>query len=168
MMFFIRKLDKHFEEYVLFVLLAVAVLAVAMQIFMRFVLGSSLTWSEELARYCFIWLIYVGIAYGVKKNRHITLDIVYDVLSEKAKKVMLLTSCLLFGCFAIAVIYYGQVVVSQIATYSQKSPAMGLNMAYVYAAAPFGMVLAFIRLVQNIWNLIKHWSEPLLLEEDIE
>ncbi|WP_209125199.1 TRAP transporter small permease [Alkalihalobacillus sp. BA299] len=161
----IKKLNESLEEYLLVSLLAVAVFSVALQIFMRYVIGSSLSWSEELARYCFIWLIYIAIAYGVKKGRHITFDTIYDILPDKGKKVIELVATIIFGLFALTMIYYGYKVVMQIASYGQTSPAMGISMVLVYLAAPVGMLLTTFRVAQNIWLIIKNWNKPIVKEE---
>ena len=63
----VKWLDRHIEEVLLIVLSTVMLGIIGVQIFMRFILGSSLGWSEELARYCFIWLVFIGVSYGVKK-----------------------------------------------------------------------------------------------------
>ncbi|WP_308215409.1 TRAP transporter small permease subunit [Sinobaca sp. H24] len=64
----LRYLDEHLEEVLLVIFTLTMVIVIGLQVFMRFVLSSSLGWSEELARYCFIWLVYIGISYGVKNN----------------------------------------------------------------------------------------------------
>ena len=41
---------------------------------MRYVVGASLSWSEELARYVFIWLVYIGISYAVQMKAHVKVE----------------------------------------------------------------------------------------------
>jgi|SRR5690625_4858337 len=157
----LRKINDHIEEWIMVILLAVSLTAVFVQICMRFFFNNSLAWSEELARYCFIWLIYIGIAYGVKKSSHITVDIIYEMVSEKTKKVFLIVADLLTGVFAIVAIIYGLKVIEQITQFGQVSPALGINMVIVFMSVPVGMTLTFIRLIQNVTKTIKNWNEPL-------
>jgi TRAP-type C4-dicarboxylate transport system permease small subunit len=152
----LRKIDNHIEEWILVTLLAVSLTSITLQICMRFIFGNSLSWSEELARYCFIWLIYIGIAYGVKLSRHITLDVVYDLVPEKMKKAFQLLSNLLVGAFALFVIYNSYLLIDQIANFGQTSAAMRLNMVYVYLSVPIGMTLTIIRLIQNTIYIMKN------------
>ena len=63
----IRWLDQHVEELLLTIFSSVMVAVIFVQVVMR-QLNSSLSWSEELARFCFIWLIYLGISYGGEKT----------------------------------------------------------------------------------------------------
>ncbi len=154
----LRKIDEHIEEWILVTLLAVSLTSITLQICMRFIFDNSLAWSEELARYCFIWLIYVGIAYGVKRSRHICLDIVYDLVPDTLKKIMLVISNLLVGVFAIVVIYNSVFLIEQLTNFAQTSAAMRINMVYVYLSVPVGMTITLIRLIQNLVHIVKNWG----------
>jgi len=103
----LKWLEAHFEEVLLVIITIIMIGSTSMQVFMRFVMGSSLVWSEELARYCFIWLIYIGISYGVKKQRHISVDVILTVLSNKGKIFLTMFGNLVFLGFAIFVVIYG-------------------------------------------------------------
>lgn len=160
----LRKINEHIEEWILVTLLAASLTSITLQIIMRFIFSNSLTWSEELARYCFIWLIYIGIAYGVKKSRHICLDVVFDILPDTLKKVFILISNVLVGVFALVVIYYSTFLIDQLMTFGQKSAAMRVDMVYVYISVPIGMFLTVVRLIQNTFYTIRHW-DSILTEE---
>ncbi|MBU8908950.1 TRAP transporter small permease, partial [Desertibacillus haloalkaliphilus] len=103
----LKWLDEHFEELFLVIFSAVMVAVIALQVFMRYVMGSSLSWSEELARYCFIWLVYLGISYGVKKQRHIKVDVLLLALKDRGKIILNIFANVLFLGFAVFVIIYG-------------------------------------------------------------
>ncbi|GAE31801.1 TRAP transporter small permease [Halalkalibacter hemicellulosilyticus] len=160
----LKKINEHLEEWILVSLLAVSLTSITMQITMRFIFDNSLAWSEELARYCFIWLIYIGIAYGVKRSRHICLDVVYDIVPDAWKKVMLLISNVLVGLFALYVIYYSVFLIEQLTNFSQTSAAMRINMIYVYLSVPIGMAITLLRLIQNLVHVIRNW-DSILTEE---
>ncbi|PWU67219.1 MULTISPECIES: TRAP transporter small permease [Gracilibacillus] len=161
-----KKLNQHIEEWMLVLLLVVSLSSITLQICMRFIFDNSLAWSEELARYCFIWLIYIGIAYGVKRSRHICLDVVYDIVPIPVKKVMLVASYILVGIFAIVVIYYSYFMIEQIVSFGQKSAAMRINMAYVYLSVPVGMALTILRVIQNMVYVFKN-GDVTELQEDL-
>lgn len=149
-------LDRHFEEVLLFLLSAITVIVVFLQVFMRYVMGNSLSWSEELARYCSIWLIYIGISYGVKKHRHIKVDAFISLIKNKRVKLVInIISNLAFLVFAIFVVFRGYSIVEKLLELGQISPANQIPIAFIYLAAPFGMGLTAIRLVQNIINQCK-------------
>ena len=66
----IRWIDNNIERVLCVTLLALMSIIIVVQVFFRYVLQNSLQWSEEIARYMFIWLIYIGISYGVKTDKH--------------------------------------------------------------------------------------------------
>ena len=62
----LKWLDDNIELYICVFLMSFMTLLVFVQVVMRYVFNNSLSWSEELARYTFIWLIYIGISYGCR------------------------------------------------------------------------------------------------------
>ncbi|MBO0588559.1 TRAP transporter small permease [Sporosarcina sp. E16_8] len=148
----IRWFDRHIEELLLTILSTIMVAVIFVQVVMR-QLDSSLSWSEELARFCFIWLIYIGISYGVKKQRHIKVDVILVFLNQKGKVIINIIANVLFMAFAVFVIIYGFEIANKLLGFGQKSPALQIPMGLVYMSAPIGMGLTLIRLIQN---LIKH------------
>ncbi|MGH0000200.1 TRAP transporter small permease [Pseudovibrio ascidiaceicola] len=67
----LRFVEKNAEAYLINFLLFNIVLWVFVQVIMRYIFSSSLPWSEEFVRWCFIWFIWVGVSYGFKTRRHI-------------------------------------------------------------------------------------------------
>ena len=151
----LKLLDDHLEEAVIFLVFAAMSLIIGLQVIMRYVFQSSLSWSEEVARYLFIWLIYVGISYGVKKSAHISVTALDMVLSPRAQHIMKIVSAVVFLLFALVVVYYGRDVCARIARLGQEAPATGLHMWVVYAAVPTGFTLTCIRLIQRLYALVK-------------
>lgn len=149
-MWILRKLDEHLEEFFLVIFSVILVAVIALQVFMRHVLDSSLTWSEELARYCFIWLVYMGVSYGVKKQRHIKVDFLLSILKGRAKIALNIFANLLFLGFAITIIYYGSQITQNLFNFGQTSPALKLPMGLVYLATPIGMGLTSFRIIQQL------------------
>ncbi|MBP2075997.1 TRAP transporter small permease [Oceanobacillus polygoni] len=143
----LRWLDEHFEEYILVFLSAFTVIIIFLQVVMRYVFGSSLTWSEEIARYAFIWMIYIGVSYGVKKKKHLGVDALAMLFKEKGKLIVGIIANVSFLLFAIVMTYYGLDIVLRV---TRESAALQLPLSWVYAAPVMGMALASIRLLQNI------------------
>lgn len=155
----IKWIDDHLEEVLLVFIFSIMVAVIFIQVVMRMT-GNSLSWSEELGRYCFIWIVYIGISYGVKKQRHIKVDVMLLLLKGKAKTILTIFSNLLFLVFSIAVIYYGSDIAGMLLKFGQKSPALHVPMGIVYMATPVGMGLASIRILQNLFIQIKSLFIP--------
>lgn len=155
----LRFLDENIEKMICVFCLALMSFIIVIQVFFRYVLNNSLSWSEELARYLFIWLIYIGISYGVKTDKHICVDAVYAMMPKKVKKPYAMIGYVLFLLFAVMLIYYGVIVVNMQITTGQVSPATGIPMQYVYVAPVVGFTLTTIRLVQRIALGIKDFKQ---------
>lgn len=146
-MSFVRLLDKHIEEIILIVLSILTVVIVFLQVVMRYVFADSLVWSEELARYAFIWMIYIGVSYGVKKRRHISVEVFLLYMKPKGKYFLSIAANLLFLIFAALVTYYSIEIVESV---QRLSPALEISMKWIYAAPLVGMALSSIRIIQNM------------------
>lgn len=150
----LKFLDKHLEESLLVVLLSVMSLLIGAQVFMRYVMHDSLTWSEELARYCFIWATYLGVSCAVKHKAHICVEALTNKLPVVARHYATILSHLLFIVFAVMVMKEGYALTVKVFGFGQKSSAMGLPMGYVYLAPTVGFGLVIVRLLQSIYQEI--------------
>ena len=151
----LKFLDKYAESSILIITLLLMSVFIGLQVFMRYVMQASLSWSEEISRYLFIFLINIGISYGVKENRHVSISLFVNIFSEKVKKYLLVFSDIMFLVFALVVAVHGVQVSSMINMFGQKSPAVGIPMWIVYIATPLGFSLVSIRLIQRIVSRIK-------------
>jgi TRAP-type C4-dicarboxylate transport system permease small subunit len=145
----LRWLDKHIEEVFLVFFSIVMVCTIFMQVVMR-QLDNSLSWTEEMARYSFIWLVYIGISYGVKKQRHLKVDVMLLLFKDRGKLVFSIISNILFLVFCLFVVYYGFDISKQLLDFGQTSPANKIPMGLVYLATPVGMGLTSIRIIQHL------------------
>jgi TRAP-type C4-dicarboxylate transport system permease small subunit len=127
------------ERGVAVVLLAVTVALVILQVFFRYVLNSSLSWSEEAARYLFIWSAVLGFSSSVEARRLFSFDMLARRLSPRGRAVCAALFVLAAVGFLWALVVSGGALVA--GTVSQSSPAMSLPMAVPYAALPAGGVL---------------------------
>ena len=117
---------------------------------MRYVLQSSLSWSEELARYLFIWMAYFAISYGIKEMKHIKIDAALYLFPKRARKYILIVGDIIVMLFALFVIQTSFKLVVKIHTFGQVSAAMGIPMWIIYLAPLVGFILVVLRSVQTI------------------
>lgn len=143
------KIWDHFEEFFLIPSLMLSVALVFLQVIMRYVFRNSLTWSEELARYLYVWQTWIGVSYSARNGTHLRITMIRDRLPEKGKKVLELFVTLIWVAFGIFMIFMGMKAVSTIVTYGQKSAALMIPMQFCYISIPIGMFLMCIRLVER-------------------
>ena len=83
----LKKWFDNAEEYLLVGSLAFNVVLVFFQVVMRYVFQNSLSWSEELARYIFLWQTWLGASYAVKEHRHLRVEMLADRFKGRARLV---------------------------------------------------------------------------------
>ena len=148
-------LDENIELYLCVTLMSLMTAITFIQVVARRAFNSSLSWSEELARYIFIWLIYIGISYGCKLRKHIKIDAALYLFPKKIRPYVIILGDILFFAFAIYIIYTGfNYSISQI-QYGMRSPALKIPLQYIYISTVVGFGLAAIRQVQTIIYRIK-------------
>ncbi|WP_339924176.1 TRAP transporter small permease [uncultured Cyclobacterium sp.] len=122
-----------------FVLMIAVVL---LQIIARYALPWSPNWTEELARFCFIYLVSLGAALAVKDNGYVSVNFLLDRLSPKYKSLLenLILVCIIGLMLTQFVVSLPLMDIVSI----QRSPSMNLNMAIMYGAmAIMGLSVAF-------------------------
>ena len=133
------------EAAVLISMVAAMTLIVFLQVVYRYILIQPLYWSEELARYLFIWVSILGATLGLQKRGHFGLDFFYRMLSDQKRRFLQFLIHLFLGCVILVILIQGVKLVQ--ATVLQKSPAMEISMGWAYACLPVGAVLMAIHLV---------------------
>ncbi len=88
------------EECIFCVILLAMAGVVTLQVFFRYVLGDPLTWTEELSRFLFVWLIAFAAGYSVSTREHIKVELIVDLLPKKVQKILdVIMSILPLGVF---------------------------------------------------------------------
>jgi TRAP-type C4-dicarboxylate transport system permease small subunit len=127
-------------------MLAVAVVLMSFQIFLRFVFNAPLTWTEEVGRYLFVWSVYLGSAVAVAKKAHIRVTILIDLGGPKLEKIsqILDTICCIIAFSFVA--YFG----SKLAYANLNARFYTLEfmpLILFYLSVPIGMFLSLMFLL---------------------
>lgn len=130
------------------------VVVIFMQVVMRYVFNDSLSWSEELARYLFVWFSWLGVSAGVKDNEHLRVEFLAMGLKKrgriKANEVVSIIVNLVWLATTAIVAYYGVVVVAGQMELGVVTPAMRFPVYLGYLSIPICSTLVGIRLIVNI------------------
>lgn len=142
-------LDENLEEFILVMLLIGMTLIMGIQVFCRYVLGMSLSWSEELTRYLFIWCGFISVSYYSKKCLSIKIEQFVAIFPRRGKaifKVINHTFELIFFLYMIPFAYsYMRSAVES----GQVSPACSIPMYYIQAAPFVSFILVAFRILQR-------------------
>ncbi|MDR1932552.1 MAG: TRAP transporter small permease [Spirochaetales bacterium] len=144
------------EGYLAACLLFSLTILLAVQIFMRFVLGTGLSWSEELSRYMFVWSIYFGCILAAKEDKHIRVTAQLMFLSERTKAWFVSISDIIWVAFNALVAYFGFTYILSMFEYPFYSQTMGFNLAWIYAVVPISYAMMCIHVVVLIYKRVKN------------
>lgn len=151
-------LDK-IEEILCTVLACVMAVSILIQVINRNTVQLPLVWCEELARYCMVWLIFVGISAGVKKGVHIGVDALVNILPKNIRKIVnVVTNVLVTGLYGYLTLLSAEITLG-IRETGQVSPAMQIPMYLIYGGLIVGMLMSTIRSVQVTMNALKEGNE---------
>lgn len=155
----IKWLDDNLEESILVILLVLITLVMGLQVFCRYVLNNSLSWSEELTRYLFIYTAFISISYCTKKWISIKIDQVIQLFKGKTYTILQICLNVILTLFFVYMTYHAVIYLMQGLASHQTSPALHVPM-WVIQFAPFlGFLLASIRSFQQIVLQIHNMKE---------
>jgi TRAP-type C4-dicarboxylate transport system permease small subunit len=118
---------------------------------MRYAFNAGIQISEELSRYCFIWLTYVGAVVAMRQHAHLGVDTLVRHLPRAGKRASVaLSELLMLGCNVL--FFWGTLQMHQIQV-TNVSPVAGLSMIWIYGLGyPVAIVMALFNL-QRLWRL---------------
>lgn len=152
----LKWLDDKFEESILVVSLIFTVIIIFAQVVMRYVFKDSLSWSEELARYIFLYQIWLGASLAVKRQSHLRIEIINAKLSPRNKIIFDTFAKIIWLIFSVFLAYMSLQLTITISQRGQLSPAMRIPMGYAYASVPIGSGLMAFRLIQQLYYNMKN------------
>ncbi|WP_456274513.1 TRAP transporter small permease [Bacillus sp. AK031] len=135
--------------YTVSLLMAVLISLVFMQVVLRYVFSSGMVWAEELDRYLFVWLMFLGITMGIYKQKHIAITFITDRLRKMKKTIESLVQ-LIMVVFFVILLWQGYQFV--LISMSGMASVLPINLGVVYAIIPASSLLAIIFLIILVVN----------------
>ena len=140
---------------VLAVLLLIAIFALGLaQVIWRWILNDPIVRSEELNQLIYVWICYLGWAIAERKDAHIRITAVHNMLPKKGQKYMQIFCHLLCILFSVLMIWYGFSLVQTGANRSAVSLPM-LKYSVVYAMGPLMNIVLIVYEIEMIIECIK-------------
>lgn len=127
------------------VFLASLAVILFVQVFLRYVLHSPLIWSEEVAKYLSIWVVFLGMAVAMRRMSLIAVEVIIQSVPEKARYAMRMLVLVLVGIFMAYLVYIGTVITLEAS--EQQFASMEVSMAVAYTAMPVGAFLTLLNVI---------------------
>ena len=146
-----RLLDKYLEPTLIVIAISMMTTLLCLQIALR-LFDATIAWAEELARYLFVWVMYLSISYCIRDDRHIRIRVFIDKLPGNWTQFSLIVSDLIYLAFSATVAWFGFKVINRSLQLGQIAPAMEIPIACLYASVLVCAILSCVRLVTSIYQ----------------
>lgn len=145
----LKALNENAERWALLVFYVMLVATMAIEVLRREIFAYSSIWGEEIVRYAFIYLAWIGAAAAVKERGHIRIDVVLHYLGRRGKAaIYILGDLVMFGVALVAVSYSFETVLVS-AKFGSVSQGLRVSMVWFLMAVPLGFSLMILRLIQS-------------------
>jgi TRAP-type C4-dicarboxylate transport system permease small subunit len=136
-------------------LFAVLTTAVFAQVVGRYVFNQPPAWTEELARFCQVWIILLASSICLRKGSHLAVDYVGPALGPGAQRAVSRFTTFLMTVYSLVVVWWGAQLM--MIGSMQTSPAMQVNMGLVYLVFP---VAGSLMVVESILAMVGKAQDP--------
>ncbi len=147
-----RSLDQNAERWMLLGFYGMIVATIVVEVVRRFVLSYSSIWGEEIARYAFIYLAWVGASAAVKDRAHIRIDVILNYLPARGKALIYLFGDFCMLGIALLAVYTAMESLEISMRFGSVTHGLRISLAWFLAAVPLGFTLMTYRLCQSIWR----------------
>lgn len=148
----ISKAISRFLNLLIAVCLAVMSILVFLNVVLRYGFNSGITWSEEMARFLFIWLTFFGAIAALKDNEHLGMDTLLKKLPKGLKKIAYVLSNLII-LWTLYLVLDGSLKMTQL-NMDSKAPATGLPLSFIYGiGVVVGISMGIIVLI-NLYRVL--------------
>lgn len=131
--------------------LAMAAVSIA-NVVGRELLGSSLTFADEVNQAIMVMITFVGIGFGVRRARHIRMSALYDQLGGRARKILLVVISLGTAMLLLALAWFAVQYAMHVWRAGSVTPALRMPLYVVYCWAPVGFTLGAIQYLLAVWR----------------
>jgi len=153
-------IEKFPEDWLAFVIFWSLAFIVFLQFFTRYVLNDSLAWTEEIARYGLMWVVFIGGAMVTRRNSHIAVELLANVMKPGRLRSVLLAFVDFVKLAFIGLLAFVSVTITERMAV-QRMTVFDLTMSWVYGGVAFGCFLMLYRQAMNVWRNAKTgWKKP--------
>lgn len=166
----IKWLDDNIERILLMTILLTIILLMTYQTLGRYVfvrilgMNVNLAWTEESARFLFVWMTYLAVPISIKHRNMIRVTALVDCLPKRWQEALWAASDVLFFILGAGIFYFGIRHIHMLMTFPQTTAVLGIQYAVVYMILPIGFGLILLRLGQDLVRLTRESGIKPLIE----
>ncbi len=146
----LKMIDRNAERWALLIFDTMLVATMAVEVIRREVFSYSSIWGEEIVRYAFIYLAWIGAASAVRERAHIRIDVIFNYVSQTVKTLLYIFGDIVMLIIALLALYWSFEVASVSWKFGSVSHGLRVSMVWFLAAVPIGFGLMLFRLIQSL------------------
>jgi len=145
----LRRIDRDAELWLLLVFYVMLVATMAVEVLRRELFSYSSIWGEEIVRYSFIYLAWIGAAVAVKERAHIRIDVLMHYVGPRPKALLYIFGDLVMFIVALVALYWSFETVLVSAKFGSVTDGLRISKVWFLMAVPVGFTLMIWRLLQS-------------------
>ena len=149
---FLSSLNKNAERWALLFFYVLLVATMFIEVLRREIFAYSSIWGEEIVRYSFIYLAWIGAASAVRERAHIRIDVLMHYLSARGKAVVYIFGDLVMFAVALIAVYWSFETVMVSWEFGSVSHGLRVSMVWFLSAVPIGFSIMICRLLQSLYR----------------
>ncbi|MGI9387413.1 MAG: TRAP transporter small permease [Methyloligellaceae bacterium] len=146
----LKLLNENAERWALLVFYTMLVITMAVEVIRREVFAYSSIWGEEIVRYAFIYLAWIGASAAVRERAHIRLNVIFNYISNRSKTLLYIFGDLVMLGVAVLAVYWSWETVAVSWKFGSVSHGLRVSMVWFLFAVPLGFGLMIFRLLQSL------------------
>lgn len=146
----LKTLNENAERWALLTFYVVLVVTMAVEVIRREVFSYSSVWGEEIVRYSFIYLAWIGAASAVRERAHIRIDVILHYLGPRAKALIYILGDLVMFAVSLIALYWSFETVTVSFQFGSVTDGLRISKVWFLSAVPIGFTLLIIRLIQSL------------------
>jgi len=147
---FLSSLNKNAERWALLFFYVLLVSTMFIEVIRREVFSYSSIWGEEVVRYAFIYLAWIGASSAVRERAHIRIDVLMHYVPSQVKTLIYILGDLVMFAVAIVALYWSFEVVMVSLKFGSVTDGLRISKVWALSAVPIGFTLMIFRLVQSL------------------
>lgn len=146
----LRVIDRNAERWALLLFYTLLVVTMAIEVIRREVFSYSSIWGEEIVRYAFIYLVWIGAASAVKERAHIRIDVLFHYVGPRIKALLYIFGDLVMLGIALIAVYWSFETVRVSWEFGSVTDGLRVSKVWALMAVPVGFSLMIFRLLQSL------------------
>jgi len=144
------EIEHHAEDWLAFGLFWALAFIVFLQFFTRYVLNDSLAWTEEIARYGLMAVVFIGAIMVTRRGTHISVVLLPNLLASGPARALLAFVDIVSLIFLALLAWFSVQIVERMML--QRMTVFDVSMAWVYGVISIGCFFMFVRQAQKVWR----------------